>query len=48
MSRGLTKEQANKMIVEGFLNEVIETITELNIKKLISELFVDRIKKVNI
>ena len=36
MSRGLTKDQANKMIVEGFLNEVIETIAEPNIKTLIS------------
>jgi Fe-S cluster assembly protein SufD len=48
MSRGLTKDQANKMIVEGFLNEAIETITEPNIKILISELFKDRIKKVDI
>ena len=48
MSRGLTKQQANKMIVEGFLNEVIETITEPNIKKLISQLFIERINMVNI
>ena len=48
MSRGLTKQQANKMIVEGFLNEVIETITEPNIKKLISQLFIERINKVNV
>jgi Fe-S cluster assembly protein SufD len=45
MSRGLTKEQATKMIVKGFLNEVIETITDPNIKKLISELFIDSMNK---
>jgi Fe-S cluster assembly protein SufD len=48
MSRGLTKNQANKMIVEGFLNEVIETITEPNIKLLIFQLFIERINGVNI
>jgi len=48
MSRGLTRQQANKMIVEGFLNEVIETITEPNIKKLISQLFIERINKANV
>ena len=48
MSRGLTRQQANKMIVKGFLNEVIETITESNIKKLIFELFIERIEKANI
>jgi len=32
MSRGLSKEQANRMLVEGFLNEAIETITEPNIQ----------------
>ena len=45
MSRGLSKEQANKMLVEGFLNEAIETITEENIKSLITKLFVNRINK---
>jgi len=45
MSRGLSKEQANKMLVEGFLNEAIETITEPNIKSLISKLFIDKINK---
>ena len=48
MSRGLTKEQANKMIVEGFLNEVIETITETDIKLLILKLFKERINKINV
>jgi len=37
MSRGLSKEQAKKMLVEGFLNETIETITEPNIQSLISK-----------
>ena len=45
MSRGLSKEQANKMLVEGFLNEAIETITDLNIKSLISKLFIEKINK---
>jgi len=45
MSRGLSKEQANKMLVEGFLNEAIETITEPNIQSLISKLFIDKISK---
>ena len=45
MSRGLSKEQANKMLIEGFLNEAIETITEPNIQSLISKLFVDKISK---
>jgi len=45
MSRGLSKEQANKMLVEGFLNEAIETITEPNIQSLISKLFIDTINK---
>ena len=48
MSRGLKKDQANKMIVEGFLNEVIETITEPNIRLLISQLFTERIKEVKV
>ena len=45
MSRGLSKEQANKMLVEGFLNEAIETITEPNVQSLISKLFIDKINK---
>jgi hypothetical protein len=45
MSRGLSKEQANKMLVEGFLSETIETITDLNIKSVISKLFIDKISK---
>jgi Fe-S cluster assembly protein SufD len=45
MSRGLSKEQANKILVEGFLNEAIETITETNIQSLISKLFIDKINK---
>ena len=48
MSRGLTRDQANKMIVEGFLNEAIETITEPNIKLLISKLFQERINKIKV
>ena len=48
MSRGLTRDQANKMVVEGFLNEAIETITEPNIKTFISQLFNERVNKVNL
>ena len=48
MARGLTRDQANKMIVEGFLNEAIETITEPNIKILILKLFNKRINNVNV
>jgi len=45
MSRGLSKEQANKMLIEGFLKEAIETITEPNIQSLISKLFIDKVHK---
>ena len=45
MSRGLSKELANKMLVEGFLNSAVETITEPNIQLLISKLFIDKINK---
>jgi len=48
MTRGLTREQANKMIVEGFLKEVIETITEQNIKSLVIKLFKERIVNLKI
>ena len=48
MSRGLSKEQAKKMLVEGFLKEAIETITEENIKLLILESFINRINKIKI
>ena len=48
MSRGLTRQQSSKMIVEGFLNEVIETITDNNIKLLVSKLFIEKINKVNV
>ena len=48
MSRGLTREQASKMIVEGFLNEVIENIKEDNIKLLILNLLIERVKMVEL
>ena len=48
MSRGLSKDQANKMIIKGFLSDAIETITEPSIKLLISELFSNRIDKLKI
>ena len=48
MTRGLTKDQANKMIVEGFLKEAIETITEQNIKSFVMQLFKERITNLKI
>ena len=48
MSRGLSKVQASKIIVEGFLNEAIETITDPIIKIFVSKLFNERINKVNV
>ena len=48
MSRGISKEQANKMIVEGFLIEAIETVTDNSIKELILNIFKDRINKIKI
>jgi Fe-S cluster assembly protein SufD len=48
MSRGISRDDANKMIIKGFLNEAIETITESNVKSLILELFSKRLKKINI
>tara|TARA_Y100000741_G_C17911502_1_gene419601 strand:- start:92 stop:544 length:453 start_codon:yes stop_codon:yes gene_type:complete len=48
MSRGLTKDQASKMIIEGFLNQVIETITEPSIRKLVFNLFSSRINSIKI
>jgi Fe-S cluster assembly protein SufD len=46
MSRGLSKKQANKMLIEGFLNEAVETITDLNIKSLISKLLIKKINEI--
>ena len=48
MSRGLTRNLASKTIVKGFLDEVIETITDPTIKKFISEIFNERINKINL
>ncbi len=46
MSRGLSKKQANKMLIEGFLNEALETIADLNIKSLISKLLIKKINEI--
>jgi len=46
MSRGLSKKQANKMLIEGFLSEAAETITDLNIKSLISKLLTKKINEI--
>ena len=48
MTRGLTRSKANKMIVEAFLQEAIETITENKIKILVSQLFKKRMQEVKI
>ena len=45
MSRGISKDEANKMIIRGFLNESIETITEDSVKSLVFKLFNERLKK---
>jgi Fe-S cluster assembly protein SufD len=46
MSRGLSKKQANKMLIEGFLNEAVETITDLNIKSFISKMLIKKINEI--
>jgi Fe-S cluster assembly protein SufD len=46
MSRGLSKKQADKMLIEGFLSETVETITDLNIKSLISKFLINRINEI--
>jgi len=48
MSRGLSREKASKMLIEGFLSDAIETITEENIKSLIFKLFINKINKIEI
>ncbi len=46
MSRGLSKKQANKILIEGFLSEAVETIANLNIKLLISKLLIKKINEI--
>ena len=48
MSRGLSKNKAKKMIVTGFLNEAIETVTEPDIKQLITQIFNENIDEFKI
>jgi ABC-type transport system involved in Fe-S cluster assembly, permease component len=38
MSRGLSYDQSKKLLTNGFLNEVIEKITNENIKSLVKKL----------
>ena len=38
MSRGLSYDQSKKLLTNGFLNEVIEKITNENIKSLVKNL----------
>ena len=37
MSRGLSYEQSKKLLTNGFLNEVIEKITNEDVKSLVKE-----------
>jgi Fe-S cluster assembly protein SufD len=37
MSRGLSYEQSKKLLTNGFLNEVIEKITNDDVKSLVKE-----------
>ena len=41
------RPKCHLLLVEGFLNEAIETITDLNIKILISKMFLEKINKTN-
>jgi Fe-S cluster assembly protein SufD len=38
MSRGLSHEQSKKLLTNGFLNEAVEKITNMNVKSLIKKL----------
>ena len=38
MSRGLNYKEAKKLLINGFLLDVVEKITDLEIKKLIKEI----------
>jgi Fe-S cluster assembly protein SufD len=38
MSRGLSYEQSKKLLTNGFLNEVIEKITNEDVKSLVKKL----------
>ena len=38
MSRGLSYDQSKKLLTNGFLNEVIEKITNEDIKSLVKKL----------
>ena len=37
MTRGLSKKEATKLIIKGFLNDVVSEIEDLQVKKLIEE-----------
>ena len=47
MTRGLPKKEAIKLIVKGFLNDVVLEITDLNIKKLIEDHLEENINNEN-
>ena len=48
MTRGISKNEAMRMLVTGFLKEAIETITDESIKTIILKLFMKRISKIKI
>ena len=51
MSRGLSYQQSRKLLINGFLNEIVEKITDSEIKNLIKNMIgiklmnIDKIKK---
>jgi Fe-S cluster assembly protein SufD len=47
MTRGLPKKEAIKLIIKGFLNDVVLEITDLNIKKLIEDHLEENINNEN-
>ena len=38
MSRGLSHDQSKKLLTNGFLNEAVEKITNMDVKSLIKKL----------
>ena len=47
MTRGLSKKEATKLIIKGFLNDVVSEIEDSEVKKLIDEHLEKNIKYEN-
>ena len=47
MTRGLPKKEATKLILKGFLNDVVSEISEPNIKSLIEDHLEENINNEN-